>query len=241
MSENPVGNGNSSASGVSASGSTYIMYAVFRWGSGSASIPVTERVRAAAEVDGLLAELATKGVTTRGVYDVSGFRHDADVMFWWIAASSDDLQEAYVRFRRTALGQASEPVWSAIGVHRESEFNKAHIPSFLEGKAPGAYIAVYPYNRTNEWYLLDPADRARMLSEHGAMGREYTDVLPNTVSAFALGDYEFLLSFEAAELHRIVDLMRHLRGAQARAYTRLETPFFTGPRRAVADIGASVP
>ncbi|MDQ1484397.1 MAG: hypothetical protein QOJ62_90, partial [Actinomycetota bacterium] len=56
-----------------------------------------------------------------------------------------------------------------------------------------------------------------------------------------LGDYEFLLAFEADELHRIVDLMRHLRGAQARAHTRLETPFFTGPRMAVPDLVAALP
>ena len=55
-----------------------------------------------------------------------------------------------------------------------------------------------------------------MLVEHGMMGREYDQVLSNTVAAFALGDYEWLLALEADELHDIVDLMRHLRysGAQ---------------------------
>ncbi|MDQ1463234.1 MAG: hypothetical protein QOC73_175, partial [Actinomycetota bacterium] len=83
--------------------------------------------------------------------------------------------------------------------------------------------------------------RGAMLREHGVMGREYPDVLANTVAAFALGDYEFLLAFEADELHRIVDLMRHLRGARARAHTRLETPFFTGPRRPVTELVAALP
>ena len=50
-----------------------------------------------------------------------------------------------------------------------------------------------------------------MLVEHGMMGREYAQVLSNTVAAFALGDYEWLLALEADELHDIVDLMRHLR------------------------------
>lgn len=214
----------------------YVMYAVFRWQGG-----VADRPAAVAEADELLAQLADKGVVTRGVYSISGFRPDADLMFWWVAPSSGDLQEAYLRFRRTSLGRAFEPVWSAIGIHREAEFNKAHVPAFLEGKEAGAYVCVYPYNRTNEWYLLEPGLRGDMLREHGVMGREYPDVLANTVAAFALGDYEFLLAFEAPELHRIVDLMRHLRGAQARAHTRLETPFFTGPRTAVADLVATLP
>ena len=219
----------------------YTMYAVFRANRGDSGLPDSAREGAAAEVDDLLVQLAGKGVVTRGAYTVSGFRHDADYLFWWVAPTSEDLQEAYLRFLRTALGRASEPVWSVIGVHREAEFNKAHIPAFLAGAEPKAYVCVYPYNRTNEWYLLDAADRGAMLREHGVMGREYPDVLANTVAAFALGDYEFLLAFEADELHRIVDLMRHLRGAQARAHTRLETPFFTGPRRPITELVAALP
>lgn len=217
----------------------YTMYAVFK--SRRDGLAEAGRSVVAAEVDDLLTELAGKGVVTRGVYSVSGFRHDADYLIWWIAPNSEDLQDAYLRFLRTRLGRASDAVWSVIGVHRDAEFNKAHIPAFLAGMDAKTYVSVYPYNRTNEWYLLDPAERGDMLREHGVMGREYPDVLANTVAAFALGDYEFLLAFEADELHRIVDLMRHLRGARARAHTRLETPFFTGPRRAVSELVAALP
>ena len=69
-----------------------------------------------------------------------------------------------------------------------------------------------------------------MLAEHGSMGREHTEVLSNTVAAFALGDYEWLLALESDELHEIVDLMRHLRAAEARRHVREEVPFFTGRR-----------
>ena len=55
-------------------------------------------------------------------------------------------------------------------------------------------------------------------------------MLANTVSSFALGDYEWLLAFEANDLLRIVDLMRDLRATEARRHVREETPFFTGPR-----------
>jgi chlorite dismutase len=73
------------------------------------------------------------------------------------------------------------------------------------------------------------------------MARDYPDVRANTVSAFALGDYEWLLAFEAPELHRIVDLMRHLRGARARLHTREELPFYTGVRKPIAELVASLP
>jgi len=97
-------------------------------------------------------------------------------------------------------------------------------------------VCVYPFIRSLEWYLLPDEDRRRMLVEHGTMARDYPDVRANTVSSFALGDYEWILAFEADELHRIVDLMRHLRGAEARRHTRLETPFFTGRRRELTEL-----
>ena len=50
------------------------------------------------------------------------------------------------------------------------------------------------------------------------MAREYPDVRANTVASFALNDYEWILAFEADELHRIVDLMRHLRGSETRRH-----------------------
>ena len=199
-----------------------------------------DREALAAELEELADQAAGKDVVTRGCYDVQGLRADADYMFWWTAPSADDLQEVYARFRRTGLGRASEPVWSAMALHRPAEFNKSHIPAFLAEEEPRAYVSVYPFVRSYQWYLLDPADRRRMLAEHGMMAREYPDVRANTVSCFALNDYEWMLAFEADELHRIVDLMRHLRGAEARRHTRVEIPFFTGRRKAVAELVADL-
>jgi hydrogen peroxide-dependent heme synthase len=73
------------------------------------------------------------------------------------------------------------------------------------------------------------------------LARGYPDVRANTVSSFALGDYEWVLAFEADDLHRIVDLMRHLRGSQARLHVREEVPFYTGRRRELADLVAALP
>jgi hydrogen peroxide-dependent heme synthase len=38
-----------------------------------------------------------------------------------------------------------------------------------------------------------------------------------------------------------VDLMRHLRGAQARRHTRVEIPFYTGHRKAVGELLSALP
>jgi peroxiredoxin len=194
------------------------------------------REEMAAELTDVLEQAKGKGIITRGCYDLQGMRADADFMFWWIAPTSDELQEMYVNFRRTKLGYASEPVWSAMALHRPAEFNKGHVPAFLADEEPKNYVCVYPFVRSYEWYLLDPAERKKMLADHGMMAREYPDVRANTVSSFALNDYEWMLAFEADELHRIVDLMRHLRGAEARRHTRVEIPFYTGRRKPPAEL-----
>ena len=219
----------------------YTAWSVFRTTGPLEASPHGDRTGLASEVDELFAQLDGKGVTVRGVYDVQGLRADADFMIWWHSENSDDLQDAYSSFRQTALGAACEPVWSQMALHRPAEFNKSHIPAFLADEEPKRYICVYPFVRSFEWYVLPDEERRAMLAEHGKMARGYPDVRANTVAAFALGDYEWMLAFEADELHRIVDLMRHLRGSSARLHVREEIPFYTGRRRAMAEIVASLP
>lgn len=200
-----------------------------------------DRERLGGQVAELFEQMARKGVVTRGCYDVAGLRADAELMFWWVAPGSDELQEVYARLRRTELGSHLRPVWSVAALHRPAEFNKSHIPAFLAEEEPGAYLCVYPFVRSYEWYLLPEEERRAMLAEHGMMARGFPDVRANTVSAFALGDYEWILAFEAPELHRIVDLMRHLRGASARRHVREEVPFYTGRRRPISELIAALP
>jgi hydrogen peroxide-dependent heme synthase len=162
-------------------------------------------------------------------------------MIWWHAETADALQEAYSRFRHTTLGTHLEPVWSQMALHRPAEFNKSHVPAFLADETARAYVCVYPFVRSYEWYLLPDEERRTLLAEHGKMARDYPDVRANTVSSFALGDYEWMLAFEADELHRIVDLMRHLRGSETRRHVREEVPFYTGSRRSVGEIVTALP
>jgi peroxiredoxin len=216
----------------------YTSWSVFR---SDRALGDGDRTPVVHEVETLVEQLAAKDVVVRGWYDVAALRADADVVLWMHAASSDDLQDAYHRFRRTTLGSALVPVWSQVALHRPAEFNKSHVPAFLAEEQARAYVCIYPFVRSYEWYLLPDEERRELLVEHGQMGRDYPDVRANTVASFALGDYEWILAFEADELHRIVDLMRHLRGSRARLHVREETPFYTGRRRSVADLVADLP
>ncbi|WP_338892586.1 hydrogen peroxide-dependent heme synthase [Rhodococcus sovatensis] len=217
----------------------YLMFSVYKVTPG---VLGDDRADAAKEARVFFESQEDKGVAVRGVYDVAGLRADADFMVWTHAERIEDLQATYSDFRRTtALGRASTPVWSNSALHRPAEFNKSHVPAFIAGEDPGDYICVYPFVRSIEWYLLPEDERRTMLADHGMAARGYKDVRANTVPSFALGDYEWILAFEAPELDRIVDLMRDLRATEARRHVREETPFFTGPRVDVEALVAALP
>ncbi|WP_433703351.1 hydrogen peroxide-dependent heme synthase [Prescottella equi] len=217
----------------------YAMFSVFQVQPG---VLGEDRAAAVKNAQDFFASYEDTETVVRGIYDVAGVRADADYMIWTHAERLEDLQKLYADFRRTTdLGQSSGPVWSNVALHRPAEFNKSHVPAFIAGEEPGDYICVYPFVRSYEWYLLPDADRRKMLADHGMAGRTYPDVRANTIPAFALGDYEWILAFEAPKLDRIVDLMRDLRATEARMHVREETPFFTGPRVSVEQLVNSLP
>ena len=183
---------------------------------------------AVTELEALITTWGESGVLLRGIYDVSGLRADANFMFWIHGDRAEDVQIALQQFGRTRIGRRSTAVWSAMGLHRPAEFNKGHVPAFMTGAPAKQWVVVYPFVRSYEWYLLPEEERRAMLVEHGIAGRDFSGILSNTVSAFALGDYEWILALESDDLHEMVDMMRELRNTEARRHVRIEIPFYTG-------------
>jgi peroxiredoxin len=199
-----------------------------------------DRDVAVKEVEALLEQHSGR-VHTRGVYSTAGLTAAADLLFWWVAAEPTHLQNVYSELRRTQLGRALEAREVFLGLVQPAEFARDHRPAFVAGAPPKRYLCVYPFVRTPEWYLLEPGARGALLREHGEAGREFPDVLANTTSAFGLGDYEWILAFEADGLERIVALIRRLRATEARRYTKVEIPFYTGVRKDLAGALADLP
>ncbi|MDO5721981.1 MAG: ferrochelatase [Actinomycetaceae bacterium] len=179
--------------------------------------------------------IAATGTQVRGFYNVEGFKAGADFMVWFYADSADKVQAAYRALRTSKLGQYLKPVWNAMSAHIPAEFDASHLPACLAGAAPRRWLAVYPFVRTLDWYYLNPNRRRAMLREHGMNGRDYLDVKVSTLAAFALGDYEWTLSLEADTLDRVMGVLRKQRAVEARVYTRIDTPFYTGERMELED------
>ncbi|MGZ5293438.1 MAG: hydrogen peroxide-dependent heme synthase [Actinomycetota bacterium] len=174
-------------------------------------------------------------ITVRGTYSTVGFRADADLMIWLHGPTPQDVQRALVEFRRTTIGRLTDLTWTFMGVVKPAEFTADHAPAFVKGTPPEAFLCVYPFVRTPEWYLLPREERGELLREHGIAGREFPEVLANTTSNFGLGDWEWILAFEAERAESLVDVIRRLRETKARLYTKEEVPFITGIRKSVAE------
>ena len=118
-----------------------------------------------------------------------------------------------------------------MGVHRDAEFNKAHVPGVPARHAsPKAWLTVYPFVRSYEWYLLPDDERgahARRARPQGRRVHAASSPTPSRRSRSATTSGSSPL--EADELTDLVDLMRDLRATDARRHVREEVPFFTGP------------
>ncbi len=186
--------------------------------------------------------LAGPDVTVRGVYSTAGLRADTDTAIWLIGGDVATLQATATRIRRTAFGQGTDLSYAFLGVAHRPEYVGDHYASFQLGKPPLRYLCLYPFVRTPEWYLLPHPERARILREHGKMGAEFPEVQTNNTQAFGLGDWEWLLAFETDRPERFTALIRRLREAEARKWTKEETPFILGRRvdraaQALAELG----
>jgi chlorite dismutase len=212
----------------------YALYPVFRARDDFRDLSADALADVVQEIENLYKAFEGR-IDVRGTYSTVGFRADADLMLWLVGHAPEDVQAFVAEFRRTQPGRLTDLVWTFMGVVKPAEFTPDHRPAFVKGAPPKTYLCVYPFVRTPEWYLLPREERGELLAAHGTIGREFPEVLANTTSAFGLGDWEWILAFEADRADMLVDCIRRLRDAEARLYTKEEVPFVTGIRKSVAD------
>lgn len=209
----------------------YSLHAVFETLS---PLPDDPDLRQAIAKETLEAVEAT-GVEIRGWYDVSAFHANADLMFWGLADSTDTLQAANHAIMNTELGVYLDRVWNIMSGHMVAEFSPFHLPACFDGVGPRDYAAVYPFNRTFDWYWLQPEKRQDLLKRHGMNGLGHLDVKISTLAAFAISDYEWSITLENDDVARLMSVLRTQRGVEARVYTREDTPMFTGKRMTLGE------
>ncbi len=187
------------------------------------------------EVDALLTH-PEQDVTVRGVYSSLGLCADVDLIVWAHAERLDMLQRLAIAFDGTTLGGHLTLKHSYIGVGGMSQYDPEHGPAFVKGIPPKRYLSVYPFTKTPDWYLVDYQERRRLMVEHGEMGREFPEILTNTVNSFGIQDQEFVVALEDDDPHQLIKMVQRLRAAEVRKWTALDTPIFLGDRKPVTAV-----
>ncbi len=190
---------------------------------------------AAAELANLL-DHAPDGVTVRGVYSALGLSPDADLIIWAHATTLDQLQAFAIAIDKTSLGANLDQVANYIGVGGMSQYDPTHGPAFLKGIPAKDYLSVYPFTKTPDWYLVDYKERRRLMIEHGEMGREFPEILTNTVNSFGIQTQEFVVALEDDDPEQLVKMVQRLRAAEVRKWTAVDTPIFLGRRKSSAEV-----
>lgn len=185
------------------------------------------------ELDALLAS-PDPGVTVRGVYSSLGLSADVDLIVWAHAEQLDTLQRLAIVIDGSLLGGHLTLKHAYIGVGGMSQYDPEHGPAFVKGIPPKRYLSVYPFTKTPDWYLVDYQERRRLMIEHGEMGREFPEILTNTVNSFGIQDQEFVVALEDDDPHQLVRMVQRLRAAEVRKWTAVDTPIFLGDRKPVA-------
>jgi hydrogen peroxide-dependent heme synthase len=199
-------------------------------------LPDGQKEQARQEFSDLLSHANGEGVSLRGAYSTVGLRHDAEMIFWVVTEDLDAMQRLAVRINGSCLGAYLETRYTYLGVALGSRYTADHAPAFVKGVPPKRYLSVYPFIKTHEWYQVPFEERRTIMAEHGRLGREFPEILTNTVSSFGIADHEFVVAFEADDIGEMVRMVEYLRPAGSRPYTKLDTPIFLGVMKDLPEV-----
>ena len=179
---------------------------------------------------------AVPDVTTYA-YSTLGLKTGADLMLWWKTGEPEIAQELTSQLLQTGLGRYCEIAHSLWGITRPSVYTKRRTvqEQAIDIPARLKYLIVYPFSKTNEWYLMSREARQGLMNEHMRIGHEYEDVRQVLLYSTGLDDQEFVVAYETDDLERHHQLVVALRSTEARRYTLRDTPIFTAIHRKLDD------
>ena len=217
------------------SGNLYAAWWLYKRGAAWKDVNGSGYAEAAAEFTQKL-EQPHGDVAVRGVYTSLGLNANVDLIVWAHAPALEQLQQLAVALDQTSLGTHLDLQNCYIGIGGMSQYDPTHGPAFVKGTPPRRYLSVYPFSKTPDWFLIDYKERQRLMIEHGEMGREFPDILTNTVNSFGIQDQEFVVALEDDDPEQIIKMVQRLRAAEVRKWTALDTPIFFGDRKPFADV-----
>jgi len=161
----------------------------------------------------------------------ASLRWDSDIIYWLASEDTGD----FLRFRSgvsSILGDMGRESLSFLSIYEKSPYIKGEFDprKGLSGE-PLRYLIAYPMSKSPEWYLLPFEERARIMREHIEIAKNHPEnrgIRSYTTYSFGIGDYEFLVIYEAPSLVEWVHVVQSLREARARKWVTKEEPILVG-------------
>jgi chlorite dismutase len=175
---------------------------------------------------------------TQHAYSTIGLRAEGDVLLWRMAERVEDIEQSAADLLASGIGRWLTPRISMLGLTRPSQYVKrptTQEQSLFTGER-SAYLVVYPFSKSVEWYLTPAEERQRVMGGHMKVGHKYPHIRQLLAYSFGLDDQEFIVAYETDDLVAFQDLVRELRETESRRATTLDTPIITGIHRPMADI-----
>ena len=194
-----------------------------------------ERCRSAEE---FAAAVTAPSEVTTFTYSMIGLKAGIDVLLWSLSPSLDALEESGASALRAGMGAWMTVRQSFLGNIRPSQYVKrptAQEQSLFSGER-SAYLIVYPFTKSTDWYLLAAEERQKVMNEHMKVGHRYKQVRQLLASSFGVDDMDFLVAYETDDLAAFGELVRELRGTESRRSTVRDTPILTAIHRPIAEI-----
>jgi chlorite dismutase len=188
-----------------------------------------------------IAQEAQELATATHFYTVFPARADTDFLVWsaWEIDEKEQAHKAFTGYNAGTEGwrRFVRPSQTLYGFTRVSQYSRGKSEQDMDpiNDPRAAYLVVYPFSKTKEWYLMSMDARQGMMNEHIKMGKQYFDVKQLLLYSFGIQDQEFVVSYEMEDLTRFSDLVNTLRTAEGRKYTLLDTPLITGFYRSVEE------
>lgn len=160
-------------------------------------------------------------------YATLGLKVNTNILFWLQADAVEEIQNHLNKLMHTDLGKYLKITYTLFGMTRPTQYShgsSGHLDTTRKG---GAYLVIYPFTKTKEWYTFDFNKRKILMEGHIAIGRKFPQITQLLLYSYGVDDQEFIVSYETDDLSDFQNLVMELRSDKVREYTQSDTPIFT--------------
>jgi chlorite dismutase len=154
----------------------------------------------------------------------------------------ESTQRIYRVFSERGLEPETE-AWRAALEEEMARQRTAMAPRLYPAIPRQKYICFYPMDRKRgeekNWYTVPFGERARMMHEHGMVGRKYADVVKQIISgSIGFDDWEWGVDLFADDAVWFKKLIYEMRFDEVSAVYALFGAFYLGVRTSAAELEA---